>query len=549
MNTIYSIKNSVKRILRDSNKWSVLTLTIVLFIALPILTIVVNLFDGPGEMWGHVVTHLMGSYVSNSLKLIVGCSFLTLLFGVSSAWFVSRYQFPFRRIFEWLLILPLAIPSYITAYAYAGIFDHSGTLQQLFQNIGIDFPRIDVMNSLGLIGVLSISLFPYIYVSARAVFLHQSSTLIEASKLLGASEIKTFFKIVLPLARPAIIGGLVLVLMEVLNDYGAAKYYGVSTFTTGIFRSWFALEEPETAIFLSAILVVFIFALIAIEKWQRKRIGYADSPKPRKAIKSITLFGYKKYLVILAILIPVLFGFVIPVLQLLYWSFLTFESVFSTDFITVALQSIGIALVTALATTVTAFFFIYFVKWNKLRAVTFISKVTTVGYAIPGAVIAIGIMIPTLALDKELIAFFKSNFDLSIGLLINGTVIALIYAYVVRFLAVAYNPIEASSLKIGNHLSESSKLLGKSAFKTLLKIELPLLKTGFISAFILVFIDVMKELPLTLILKPYHIQTLAVKAYEYAGDERIAESALPSLLIVSIGVFFVLFLNKIIRKK
>ncbi|MEE9364250.1 MAG: iron ABC transporter permease [Cellulophaga sp.] len=524
------------------------TLTIVLFIALPILTIVVKLFDGPGEMWDHVVTYLMATYVTNSLFLIVGCTFLTFVLGVFSSWFVTRFHFPFRKILEWLLILPLAIPSYITAYAYAGIFDHSGSLQILFKTIHIQFPRIDVMNPVGLIVVLSLSLFPYVYVSARAVFLHQSRTLMETSVLLGASESRTFFRVVLPLARPAIVGGLVLVLMEVLNDYGAAKYYGVSTFTTGIFRSWFALEEPETAIFLSAILVTLIFGLIAIEKWQRRKIGYVDGVKSSKTITRITLKGFNKYLVCCLVSIPAFFGFVLPVMQLIYWAFLTFNSVFNTEFFGIAFQSLGIALVTALLTTTTAFFFIYFVKWNKLRSVRFISKITTIGYAIPGAVIAIGIMIPTLALDKYLIVFFKSNFDISISLLINGTIVALVYAYIVRFLAVAYNPIEASSLKIGNHLSESSKLLGITAFKTLLKIELPLLKTGFLSAFILVFVDVMKELPLTLILKPYKVQTLAVKAYEYASDELIAESALPSLFIIFAGVFFVLILNRIIRK-
>ena len=525
-----------------------LTLTIVLFIAFPIVAIAVKLFDGPGEMWGHLLTYLMATYVENSLLLIIGCTLLTLVFGVSTAWFVSRYQFPFRKLLEWLLILPLTIPSYITAYAYAGIFDHSGSLQVLFRTIDIQFPRIDVMNINGLIIVLSLSLFPYVYVSTRAVFLHRSKTLIEASKLLGASENKTFFRIVLPLARPAIIGGVVLVLMEVLNDYGAAKYYGVGTFTTGIFRSWFALGEPETAVFLSAILVTFIFVLIAIEKWQRKNIGYVYNLKSNNSIERIALKGSKKYLICGITLFPAVFGFIVPVGQLIYWAILTFTSVFSAEFITIALQSIGIALLTALLTTITAFFFIYFVKWNKLKAVRFISKITTVGYAVPGAVIAIGIMIPTLALDKTLILFLKSNFDISIGLLINGTIVTLVYAYIVRFLAVAYNPIEASSLKIGNHLSESSKLLGISAFKTLIKIELPLLKTGFISAFILVFVDIMKELPLTLILKPYNVQTLAVKAYEYASDERIAESALPSLLIILTGVVFVLFLNKIINK-
>lgn len=548
MNNIYSIQNRIKRILRDSNKWSMLTLTIIFFIAIPIITIFINLFNGTDDIWQHVVEHLLLDYLSNSALLIIGCGSLTLLFGISSAWFISRYEFPFRKLLEWLLILPLAIPSYITAYAYAGIFDYGGSLQTITNKFDLPLKHIDVLNIYGLIGVLSLSLFPYVYVSARAVFIHQSRQLIEASNILGASERKTFFRIILPLARPAIIGGLILVLMEVLNDYGAAQYFGVSTFTTGIFRSWFALESIETAIYLSAILIVIIFILISIEKWQRKHINYASKIVGTKSLQRVNPKAKWKIFIVTVTLIPALFGFVIPVLQLFYWLSFTFNQVYNDDFINITFQSIGISLASAFFTTMLAFFFIYFSKWNKLAGIKSISKITTLGYAIPGAIIAIGVMLPSLTFDKYLISIYEKYFNQSIGFLLNGTIIALVYAYMVRFFAVAFNPLESSTLKIGKSLSESSRLLGKSAIQTLFKIELPLLKTGFLSAFILVFIDVMKELPLTLILKPYNVNTLAVKAYEYASDEMIAETALPSLVIISVGVFFVFMLNKLILK-
>ena len=230
-------------------------------ICLFFLSVLSFLLDA-GESWNHITEYLLPEYILNSLYLIVFCSLLVLIFGVSSAWFVSRFEFPLRKQMEWLLILPLAIPSYIVGYAYAGIFDYGGSLNLILRYFNLDFIRIDVMNKAGLAFVLSISLFPYVYVSARAFFLNQANNLLEASKMLGVGEAKSFFKLMLPLARPAVVAGLVLVLMEVLNDYGAAKYYGINTFTTGIFRSWFSLEEPQTAVYLSAILVVIILALI-----------------------------------------------------------------------------------------------------------------------------------------------------------------------------------------------------------------------------------------------------------------------------------------------
>src|SRR5690606_39168726 len=227
---IFSTGSRLRRLKRDSNRWSIFTLAIVLFIALPVISIGIKLFDGPGETWGHIVDHLLLDYIENSLFLVISCSILVLFLGVTSAWFVARFEFPYRKHMEWLLILPLAIPSYIVAYTYAGIFDYGGTLDLLSRWLNLGFIRIDIMNKWGLAFILGISLFPYVYVSARAFFINQANNLLEASTMLGVGEVKTFFKLMLPLARPAIVAGLILVLMEVLNDYGAAKYYGVNTF-------------------------------------------------------------------------------------------------------------------------------------------------------------------------------------------------------------------------------------------------------------------------------------------------------------------------------
>ncbi|PKR80855.1 ABC transporter permease [Brumimicrobium salinarum] len=547
-NTVFSLKSRLKRFKRDNNRWSALTLAIVVFLALPILFIGVELFAGPGETWSHIVEYLLPDYIWNSFFLIVFCSLLVLVFGVSSAWLVSRFDFPMRKALEWLLILPLAIPSYIVGYAYAGIFDYGGSLALLMEAVNLDFVRIDIMNRAGLAFVLSISLFPYVYVSARAFFLNQANNLLEASNMLGVGERKTFFKLMLPLARPAIVAGLVLVLMEVLNDYGAAKYYGVNTFTTGIFRSWFSLEEPETAVYLSALLIVIIFSLILIEKWQVRKVKFSSAKTNNQQIQRKVPKKSQKWLIFAVVFIPVLLGFVLPILQLIYWAFLTASKVFNMDFLWVSLQSFGISIVSALITVFFALLLIYFSKWSALRLIKNVARVGVLGYAIPGAVIAIGIMIPTLALDKWLIKVL-GNMGIETGLIINGTLIALFYAYAVRFLAVAYNPIESTALKVDNSIPDSSKVLGVGNLKTFFKIEFPLIKTGIFSAVILVFIDVMKELPLTLILKPYHIDTLAVRAYEYASDEMVMEAAIPSLFIIFTAMIPVIFLNKLLIKK
>lgn len=545
---VFSLKTRLQRLKRDGNKWSVFTLAIVFFLALPIMFIGVKLFSGPGETWSHIVDYLLPEYIWNSLYLVLVCSILALIFGISSAWFVSRFEFPLRKQLEWLLILPLAIPSYIVGYAYAGIFDYGGSLDLLFRQMDFDFIRIDIMNKAGLAFVLSISLFPYVYVSARAFFLNQANNLFEASKMLGVSEGKSFFKLMLPLARPAIVAGLVLVWMEVLNDYGAASYYGVNTFTTGIFRSWFSLEEPETAVYLSALLIAIIFALILFEKWQARKVKFTSAKTNSTQMQRRVLTKPMKWLLFCVVFLPVLLGFVLPLLQLIYWAVLTASTVFDLKFLITSLQSFGIAMASSIITVFFALLLIYFSKWSTLRFIKNIARIGVLGYAIPGAVIAIGIMLPTLALDKWLIKIL-GDFGITSGFIINGTLIALFYAYAVRFLAVAYNPIDSTALKVDSSISDSSKVLGVGNLKTFFKIEFPLIKTGVFSAIILVFIDVMKELPLTLILKPYHIDTLAVKAFEYASDEMVMEASIPSLFIIFTAMIPVIFLNKLLIKK
>jgi iron(III) transport system permease protein len=540
---------SISKLKKYANGWSFALIALVLIIGLPIYTLFFKLFDKTTEsVWSHLVETVLTDYILNSIGLVILVSILTLLMGISSAWIVSTCRIPFRRQFEWMLILPLAIPTYIAAYTYAGIFDYTGPIQVFLRDIGFsELVYIDIMNFWGVAVVMALVLFPYVYVVARSTFMSQSATLLEASRILGSSSWKTFFKIALPISRPAIIGGLSLVMMEVLNDYGAVKYYGVSTFTTGIFRAWFSFGDPNSAINLSGILMVFIFIMIMAERLQRGRTKFDEGARIGRQLKRYQLKGWKKFFAWLVCFIPLFLGFIAPVFQLILWSFQTIKKIIDFEFLVLMANSFGLALLAAALCVTFSIIILFAVKVNKNRFFSLLAKFAALGYSIPGAVIAIGIMIPLLGFDKFLISTWEHSFNLKIGLIFSGTIFALTFAYVVRFLTVSSNPIEAAFKKTGDSIDEASYSLGAGSFKTLLKVNLPLIKSALISGGILVFVDILKELPLTLILRPFNFHTLATKAYELASDEMIAESATPSLIIIVIGTIPIIILNRLMK--
>ena len=537
----------IKHFKRDFNKWTVLIVAVSLFLAIPVFSLLISLFRGNGEMWEHITTYFLFDYIKNSIILIFGTGLLTFTIGTSSAWIISRYTFRYKKIIEWLLFMPLAIPSYIVAYTYVGLIGNGGTFIEILRDFGFSVIRVEMMNIYGLIWVLSFSLYPYVYAGTRTIFQSYPSQLKHTASLLGVSNKKYFFSVALPLASPAIIGGLFLVFMEVLNDYGAAKYYGVSTFTTGIFRTWTALEDLQSSIYLSAILVILVFILVLIVKWLRGRRSYnltQTNTNQKSTDNRVKISGLKKILYLGILLIPILFGFILPLIQLVIWGIQTFDSMFNNDLIILGLESLSLGLSTALLVVFLACLLIYLSKWNYLKRFNIFSKIATLGYVIPGAIIGVGI----IRTSKSLTDLFSFQFDFEIGHLVYNSILVLIYAYLFRFIAVAYNSIEGNTLKIGNNLSESSYLLGYGKIKTFFKIDFPLLRSALLSSFILVLIDVMKELPLTLILKPYNLSTLAVRAYEYAEDERVAEAALPALLLIFLIGTMITLLNYKLRE-
>lgn len=540
-----------KNIRLSINTWVIAALFLVIILITPVLVILYNVFDTPSETWTHLYQTVFGDYIANTLIVAIGVAFLTLLIGIATAWLVATCNFPGRSIFEWMLILPLSVPTYIVAYTYAGIFDYTGPIQKFMRDV-LDIQEsglLDIMNIYGIIGLLSFVLYPYVYVMVKTTFLNQSQLLLESSRILGSSATRTFFKVAFPLARPAIIGGVSLVLMETLNDYGAMSYFGINTFTTGIFRAWFSLGDVGAAIYLSGFLMLFVFLLILVERWQRGRASYSERVKLNKPIRKYELNRLQSIFAFIVCLLPVLIGFIIPFAQLLYWASQTSPHVINRQFWLLVLNSFTLAMITACLCIVIATILLYAARLHPTLFVKTLTKVTVLGYSIPGAVIAIGIMVTTLCLDSSLKLFLKNTMGLSVNLLLSGSFIILIFAYLVRFLAISYNAIETGFKEVSINLHEVARSLGTGTFKTLWQVELPLIKNALIAGILLVFIDVLKELPLTLVLRPFNFETLATKTFQLASDERVADSASIALIIIITETLPIFFLSKLITNK
>ncbi|AHM61014.1 binding-protein-dependent transport system inner membrane protein [Flammeovirgaceae bacterium 311] len=543
----------ITRLRQHYNHWALLASIPALLVSVPFVTILTGLVAGPGRNWQHLMQTVLPDYIFNSLLLLLLVGTLTLATGTACAWLVSTCQFPGQRFFSSALVLPLALPTYIVAIVYAGLTGYTGLLQTFLRDVAgltAEQAALDMMNMKGAVFVLSAVLYPYVYVLARSAFQLQSRSLLEAARMLGSSSWRMFYRVALPVARPALAGGLLLVIMELLNDYGAVKYYGISTFTTGIFRAWFSLGDLQAAIYLSALLLLLIGLVMVLERWQRGRARYHSShAASHHPIKPIKLKGLQAFAAFMVCLIPFLAGFAIPVAQLLYWASITVPKVVDDRFWRLMSNSFMVAAAAALLCVLLSLVLVYARQLNRGRALQAIARLSTLGYAIPGAVIAVGVLSPLLGIDKQLAAAVYSFTGQRSGLLITGSIAGLLTAYVVRFLAVAYNPADAGMLRISPFMLDAARSLGYRPFKALIHVYLPLLKGPLLSAALLVFVDVMKELPLTLILRPFNFHTLATKAFELASDEMVAESASPALVIVLTGLLPVLLLNKLITHK
>ncbi len=527
--------------------WRPGILLVSLLFSLPVLTIVSFVLQPANDVWQHLRDTVLTGYLVNSALLVLGVGVGTLVIGVGCAWLTSVCAFPGKRLFSWALLLPLAFPGYIIAYTYTGMFDFAGPVQTALRELtgwsyrDYYFPEIRSLG--GAISMLSLVLYPYVYLLARAAFLEQSVCVLEVSRTLGCSVWASFYRVALPLARPAIVAGLSLAMMETLADYGTVSYFGLDVFTTGIFRTWFGFGDSTAAAKLAAILLLFVFTLVLLERWSRRRAQYHHSTYRYRRLPRYQLRGGRAQLAFIACFLPLFLGFLLPAGQLSAWAFDTYGEMVDDTFIRLSLNSVGLAIGAAMLAVVVALFLTYGKRILGGRAVSASIRVVATGYALPGTVVAVGVIIPFAWFDNSLDGWLRETWGVSSGLLLSGSLVALMFAYLVRFLAISIQTVESGLGKIKHSMDDAARSLAYRPAEILLRVHLPLMKGTVLTALLIVFVDVMKELPATLILRPFDFNTLAVRAYELAADERLADSSTAALMIVAVGLLPVILLS------
>lgn len=534
------------------NGWAILSTVFILMIVIPNINIIIHLFNKPNENWYHIKEYLLKDYIINTIIICLFTGIFTMIIGVSLAWLVSAYEFPMRRFFRWGLILPLSIPPYIAAYTYAGMMSYTGVIQTFLRNnleIQVNQKHFNIMSIPGAIFIFTIFLLPYVYMIVRSYLEKQSASLIENARLLGESSLGVFFRVVIPISRIVIVSGVTLVILEVLSDYGVVSYFGIQTFSTAIFKSWFSMSDVDSAIRLAAILLLSVFAVMNSEKLLRGRKKYSSTNTKITPLSRKKLNKCYGTLVFLYCLIVLSLGFVIPTIQLLRWGIMSYSKVINSSFFTLMYNSLWIAIVSSLLIVIMAIIIANYTRINDNFLSRLYSKITLIGYSIPGAVIAITMIIFFVDLDKSLEWLYKLFNPNSPTLVLSMSLVMLIFAYLVRFLAVGYQGVEGGFEKIGKKFYEASRTLGYSKTKTFLFVDLPMIRPAILSALSLVFVDIIKELPLALLLRPFNFNTLSTKVFEYANDEMIVEASIPSLIIILLSFITILSLYKIVDKE
>ncbi|WP_428025265.1 ABC transporter permease [Arcobacter sp.] len=524
--------------MKHFNKLTISSVFLTLLISMPALLILSNIFSS-SQNWSHLVDTVLFGYIFNSLYIMIGVAFLTSIMGFTTAYITTLFSFSGSNFFHYALILPFAIPTYIVSYAYGGMFNITGSVTTFVLNtIGKSLDEVyffDIMSIEGAILVMSFVLYPYVYLISKTYLRAESSSIIDVSKTFGFTNFQIFYKVIIPISRPAIVAGVILAVMEAVSDFGVMDYYGVSTFVTGIFRTWFGMGSVEDASKLASMLMLFIFLLIFMEKYQRKNIQYRSAGKDFKPIRKEKLTGYKNIMAFIICFIPFFLGFLLPFTQMSYWFYLSYESTINEEFLDIFYQTLSLGMGTSILITFLAFIFTYNLRVHKSKLADYTTQITKLGYSIPGAVIAVGILSFFLLLNRY--------FDI----LLVGSIVAVIFGYVVRFLAISINNYESGFSKIPQTYDDACKTMDIGSFGTFFKVIFPLIKNSIMVSLIIIFIEVIKELPLTMILRPFNFDTLAVLSHELVGQAQVYESSVPAMFIVILGIVSVLILAQKIK--
>ena len=530
--------------------WTVMAILVAIPVALPLLVVVAALLFPTTAVWSHLMQTVLLTYTVNTLGLMVIVAVLAASMGVGAAWLTAHYRFPGSGWLGVALILPLAAPAYVVGYVYADLFDATGPVQGVLRSLaGVQlgdyyFPAIRSLGGAGI--VIALVLYPYVYLLAKTSFQSQAGALYESARVLGVGRSQVFWRVAVPVARPAIIGGLALVMMETIADYGVAEHFGVPTFTTGIFRTWYAMGEHDAALKLAGCLFLLVAALVVLE--QSARRGERFNPLSRNvAAAKIPLGGTAGMLAAGLCLLPVLGGFIVPLGTLLWYAIAQGDPQLGQDFYIYGLNSVSVAVVAAGVCAAVALLLNYAARLRRGRWLNLGVRLATLGYALPGMVLAVGVLLPLTYIDRALAHFLTESLGRPVGLLLTGSIFALVLVYVARFLTVAFNGTQTAMHQLHPQLDAVARTLGNTPARVLRRVHLPLLRPAVLSGLLLVFIDVMKELPATLILRPFNFETLATRVYRLASDERLSEASTAAVIIVALGLLptiWLLFLEQ-----
>mgnify|MGYP000983910144 CR=1 FL=1 len=525
---------------------------IIILVLVPIATIVWLALKPGGGQFAHLASTILPRATTTTLVVLAGVGIFTISIGTTAAWLVTMYRFPGSALLDRLLVLPLAIPTYIAAYCFVELLDYSGTVHTAARSLlgpkAANMLIPEMRSTLGAVFVLSAVLYPYVYLAARAAFLLQSVCVLEVARTLGRSQTGALWSVVLPLARPAIAAGAALACMEAMSDFGAVQYLGVETFTVAIYATWLQRGSLEGAAQLAVLAVGFVLVLVAAERIGRGRGTQRDTTQRIRAIVPEELSGWRAWLATFACAMPVLVGFVIPALVLLRSSIGHANVIWTTKFAVAVWNSFWLAAVAAVLTVALAVVLAYAARVLRSRIVTLGNLTVRVGYAMPGTVLALGLLIPLAGIDNAVDGFMRKTFGISTGLLLSGTVFVIIVAYVIRYLAAALGAIEAGLERLSPNLDAAARTLGETAASALRRIHLPLIVPALGTAAIIVFVDGMKELPATILLRPFNFDTLATTVYAAASLEEFETAAPGALAIVLVGLWPVLLLHRTMAK-
>ena len=524
--------------------WYVLPIITLLIFLAPILIILSSIFSDYSDNWEHIYNYVLIDYVINSIVLVSGVSVLVMAIGSVTAWVVTNYNFFGKKFFEWGLILPLAIPPYILAYTFTGLFDSYGTANEIardlfnLQQSAVLFPNI--RNIYGAIIVFAFTLYPYVYLICRTAFLNQSKSMFEVGRTLGLSQTLVFFRLALPLVRPALIAGTMIVAMETLSDFGAVDHFAVSTFTTGIFRTWYGMYDLTTAMQLASMLLIFITFCLIIERTSRRNASYDSVSSNFKPSPVQKLDSLKSFACFLVCFLPIFIGFLLPILEILNWALSFNSGFFDKQFLSISSNTILLSVTSAILCTFIAMMINFSIRYKNSPLLKFINPFLNIGYAVPGLILAVGIVQLFVFVDSKLLSSLEGYF-------LTGSIFGLIFAYVIKSYALANSTYEAGYQKINKVIDDSARILKSRGFNLLYRVHFPILKTSFFTSILLVTSEVVKELPATLILRPFNFETLAVSTYIYASEERMIEAAAPATAIILIGLIPIYFISKMIR--